>query len=310
MGARPRSQPHSHRIADGSVGVLAAGGVVTCGSRAGAGRGSSRRLAFGDGGGDSGARRYRRRSSRLFPGDRMLEVAAFRGPAAGGPGAVPVAYLDQVAEPVAGIVSGCLVPVIAVGDRDRFQVTVRSGPRAVGRSRQVPYPSFVIWRGRQVVASVEVFLSSGFPGGVRVSLSSHEVAASPGTSWCLTVTDQHGHPAAHGCAKPERRRKARRKKDLDAPPPGDRARSPGGYGTWPAAPGRPGPGPNRRPGIDLGHRLRSPARNSRSRSQRPAPPPDPDTRRGLHLAPLPPGRGTLRLRACDPLGRGRENLRL
>jgi hypothetical protein len=33
-----------------------------------------------------------------------------------------------------------------------------------------------------------------------------EAAAShPRTTWCVTVTDQHGHPAAHGCARPTRR---------------------------------------------------------------------------------------------------------
>ena len=24
----------------------------------------------------------------------------------------------------------------------------------------------------------------------------------PATTWCVTVTDQHGHPTAHGCARP------------------------------------------------------------------------------------------------------------
>ena len=31
-------------------------------------------------------------------------------------------------------------------------------------------------------------------------------AASPATTWCITVTDEHGHPTAHGCAKPGRPR--------------------------------------------------------------------------------------------------------
>jgi hypothetical protein len=30
-------------------------------------------------------------------------------------------------------------------------------------------------------------------------------AANPKTSWCLTVTDQHGHAIGHGCARPEPR---------------------------------------------------------------------------------------------------------
>ena len=27
-------------------------------------------------------------------------------------------------------------------------------------------------------------------------------ARNPKTTWCLTVTDQHGHPIGHGCARP------------------------------------------------------------------------------------------------------------
>ena len=30
-------------------------------------------------------------------------------------------------------------------------------------------------------------------------------ATHPATTWCLTVTDQDGHPTAHGCARPTRR---------------------------------------------------------------------------------------------------------
>ena len=51
-----------------------------------------------------------------------------------------------------------------------------------------------------------------------------QAAASPGTSWCLTVTDQHGHPTAHGCAKPARRN--RRKRPL-VRAPGHPAAGPG-----------------------------------------------------------------------------------
>ena len=47
-------------------------------------------------------------------------------------------------------------------------------------------------------------------------------AANPKTTWCVTVTDQHGHAVGHGCARPE--------------PKGNRNRAgpgpPGGYGTW------------------------------------------------------------------------------
>src|SRR5208283_2944963 len=57
-----------------------------------------------------------------FPGDGVLEIAALRGPAAGWPGALAVAYFDEVAELVAGVVGAGFVPVVAVIDGDRFQV--------------------------------------------------------------------------------------------------------------------------------------------------------------------------------------------
>jgi hypothetical protein len=66
-----------------------------------------------------------------------------------------------------------------------------------------------------------------------------QAAASPGTTWCITVTDQHGHPTAHGCAAPERRN--RRKRPLvprRGPPIGG---LPGGYGTWRLRPTARGP---------------------------------------------------------------------
>ena len=93
-----------------------------------------------------------------------------------------------------------------------------------------------------------------------------QAAASPGTSWCLTVTDQHGHPTAHGCAKPARRNRRKRPlvpgtgprgttrqpalglpalglrvKGLRGPrgPPGREL--PGGYGTWRLRPTARGP---------------------------------------------------------------------
>src|SRR5712671_7506170 len=63
-------------------------------------------------------------------------------------------------------------------------------------------------------------------------------AASPGTTWCVTVTDQHGHAVGHGCARPEP--KSRRKRAGPGPPggagfwftPASRDGPPGGYGTW------------------------------------------------------------------------------
>jgi hypothetical protein len=76
-------------------------------------------------------------------------------------------------------------------------------------------------------------------------------ATNPATSWCLTVTDQHGHPTAHGCARPTRSRPAGRKNtpgeggpagtggtgNRDGPAftvqhPGDGRSGAGGHGTW------------------------------------------------------------------------------
>jgi len=63
-------------------------------------------------------------------------------------------------------------------------------------------------------------------------------AASPATTWCVTVTDEHGHAVGHGCARPEPRRHAKR---AGPGPPGGGGFSftpagpdgpPGGYGTW------------------------------------------------------------------------------
>ena len=58
-------------------------------------------------------------------------------------------------------------------------------------------------------------------------------ARNPRSTWCITVTDQHGHAVGHGCARPVRRRKPG-----GPSPPGftfTRADHPGplgGYGTW------------------------------------------------------------------------------
>ena len=37
-------------------------------------------------------------------------------------------------------------------------------------------------------------------------------ARNPRTSWCVTATDQHGHAAFHGCARPEPKSHATRRK--------------------------------------------------------------------------------------------------
>ena len=72
-------------------------------------------------------------------------------------------------------------------------------------------------------------------------------AASPKTTWCLTVTDDQGHAIGHGCARPEPRKHPRRRADpRETGPPGghdppsptftftpaDTDGPPGGYGSW------------------------------------------------------------------------------
>ena len=79
-------------------------------------------------------------------------------------------------------------------------------------------------------------------------------AASPKTTWCVTVTDQHGHAVGHGCARPEP--KSHRKRAGPTPPggagftftPASRDGPPGGYGTWRLR--TPGGGPDLIVAID------------------------------------------------------------
>jgi hypothetical protein len=73
-------------------------------------------------------------------------------------------------------------------------------------------------------------------------------AASPKSTWCMTVTDGQGHAVAHGCARPEP--KSRRTRAGPGPPgetgftftPAGGDGPPGGYGTWRLR--TPGPGPD------------------------------------------------------------------
>jgi hypothetical protein len=69
-------------------------------------------------------------------------------------------------------------------------------------------------------------------------------AANPASTWCVTVTDEHGHAIGHGCARPEP--KSHRKRSETGPQggtgnrdgpgfsftPANRDGPPGGYGTW------------------------------------------------------------------------------
>ena len=73
---------------------------------------------------------------------------------------------------------------------------------------------------------------TGHPGEAA-AFGPIDATANPATTWCITVTDKHGHPTAHGCARPHRHGKPRRTKDPGGPPPG--GRPPGGrrYTTGP-----------------------------------------------------------------------------
>ncbi len=77
-------------------------------------------------------------------------------------------------------------------------------------------------------------------------------AGNPRTTWCLTVTDEHGHAIGHGCARPEPRSdsKGRAKRTTSGRPGGHDPLGghnkpgghdpPGGYGTWRLSTGTPG----------------------------------------------------------------------
>ena len=78
-------------------------------------------------------------------------------------------------------------------------------------------------------------------------------ARNPETTWCVTVTDEHGHAVGHGCARPEP--KSRGNRAGPGPPaggagfsftPASRDGPPGGYGTWRLRVPGGGPGPDRR----------------------------------------------------------------
>ena len=84
-------------------------------------------------------------------------------------------------------------------------------------------------------------------------------AGNPKTTWCVTVTDEHGHAIGHGCARPEPKGRAKRRKPgppdgrdpprgtSDTPGPGfsftasGQHGPPGGYGTWRLRTGAGGP---------------------------------------------------------------------
>jgi hypothetical protein len=83
-------------------------------------------------------------------------------------------------------------------------------------------------------------------------------AASPQTTWCVTVTDEQGHATGHGCARPEPKTRTRPAQHPGPRPPGGpdppdgtpsqgftftatgQPGPPGGYGHWRLATGIPG----------------------------------------------------------------------
>jgi hypothetical protein len=76
-------------------------------------------------------------------------------------------------------------------------------------------------------------------------------ARNPKTTWCVTVTDEHGHAVGHGCARPEP--KSHGKRAGPGPPgfsftPASRDGPPGGHGTWRLR--IPGGGPDLMVAID------------------------------------------------------------
>ena len=57
-------------------------------------------------------------------------------------------------------------------------------------------------------------------------------AANPATTWCVTVTDQHGHATGHGCARPEPKRHRKRAGPGARDGPGFGFAPDAGQGTW------------------------------------------------------------------------------
>ena len=136
-------------------------------------------------------------------------------------------------------------------------------------------------------------------------------AASPKTTWCVTVTDQHGH-AVGARLRPARTQEPR----ANAPDLGRRADR---VLLHPGQPGRAArrirhlaaAHPGRRAGPDRHDRpahhrpVRPPVRGPRPRPRGQAPAPVPDPARHLHQPRLPAARRPVRLRAQHPV-RGRR----
>jgi hypothetical protein len=102
-------------------------------------------------------------------------------------------------------------------------------------------------------------------------------ARNPRTSWCVTATNEHGHAAFHGCARPEPK-----------PRPESRSRDGGRTRDLAAAHPRPRTRPHRRALFPQHRELRPPVpgQGPQPRSQAAAPGPDPA--RHLRQSGLPP----------------------
>ena len=151
------------------------------------------------------------------------------GPEGGGGGAGP----DNPAEPP---VAGPSASAMLAGFAGRINLTVTL-PTLLGladRPGEIPG-----------IGPIDPALARDLAGAA---------AQNPKTTWCVTVTDEHGHAIGHGCARPEPKNQARRRDKPDKPdPPGEPDPSrgtsgtprpgfsftatgqhgpPGGYGTW------------------------------------------------------------------------------
>src|SRR5205823_9772731 len=111
--------------------------------------------------------------------------------------------------------------------------------------RELP-PDEVLAADQRIRSWAEELKKAGLDGGLDELRG--RAARNPKTTWCVTVTDQHGHAAGHGCARPEP--KGHRKRAGPGPPgpagftftPASRDGPPGGHGSWRLH--TPGPGPD------------------------------------------------------------------
>ena len=76
-------------------------------------------------------------------------------------------------------------------------------------------------------------------------------AGNPTTTWCVTVTDEHGHAIGHGCGRPAPKDPRKRRTDQQGPGPPGGHHPPGGHDPpgggpgGPAGSGSPSPPPAR-----------------------------------------------------------------